>query len=373
MASVGGVGFRNVDDVEGVERAAGAMINLYRGELHKVSGIVREWPLPKPTMTMSAFRQALEKRNAAWQGRPVSHSTSSSCLVRQDTGASGSQDASPLRYHHRSSAGAEHSERDEAGEGRGESDGNGKGKEPEYMEEDDVADEMEEGGGSRLGRRGSSGSNVDGSVPMEESFALISVKGNPTPADHECKPEAVEHGDNNNNSERKKRKREEAAAASSLLEAKKGKSKIKKEVVEPMAVDAAAGGGGEENEMYVERVGLGSGIDEVKEAGRGVVKDEEKEEEGEEEGVLSIGGLGFVKQERESSKSEERDPVKVEAPSTPPVHTEEQNLGNASVSIFCIIIVPVKLSQLRWWVIFVFFLPSFSANLEDCDITLSGR
>jgi hypothetical protein len=203
---------------------------------------------------------------------------------------------------------------------------------------------------------------------MEESFALISVKGNPTPADHECKPEAVEHGDNNN-SERKKRKREEAAAASSLLEAKKGKSKIKKEVVEPMAVDAAAGGGGEENEMYVERVGLGSGIDEVKEAGRGVVKDEEGEE-----GVLSIGGLGFVKQERESSKSEERDPVKVEAPSTPPVHTEEQNLGNASVSIFCIIIVPVKLSQLRWWVILVFFLPSsFSANLEDCDITLSGR
>ena len=359
MASVG-VGFRNVDDVEGVERAAGAMINLYRGELHKVSGIVREWPLPKPTMTMSAFRQALEKRNAAWQGRPVSHSTSSSCLVRQDTGASGSQDASPLRHHHRSSAGAEHSERDEAGEGRGESDGNGKGKEPEYMDEDDVADEMEEGGGSRLGRRGSSGSNVDGSVPMEDAFALISVKGNLTPTDHECKQEAVEHGDNNNNSERKKRKREEAAAASSLLEAKKGKSKIKKEVVEPMAVDAAAGGGGEENEMYVERVGLGSGIDEVKEAGRGVVKDEEEEEEEEEEGVLPIGGLGFVKQERESSKSEERDPVKVEAPSTPPVHTEEQNLGNASVSIFCIIFFPFKLITAAVVGYFRFsFLPSF--------------
>lgn len=365
MASVGGVGFRNVDDVEGVERAAGAMINLYRGELHKVSGIVREWPLPKPTMTMSAFRQALEKRNAAWQGRPVSHSTSSSCLVRQDTGASGSQDASSLRHHHRSSAGAEHSERDEAGEGRGESDGNGKGKEPEYMEEDDVADEMEEGGGSRLGRRGSSGSNVDGSVPMEESFALISVKGNPTPADHECKPEAVEHGDNNN-SERKKRKREEAAAASSLLEAKKGKSKIKKEVVEPMAVDAA-GGGGEENEMYVDRVGLGSGIDEVKEAGRGVVKDEEKDEEEEEEGVLSIGGLGFVKQERESSKSEERDPVKVEAPSTPPVHTEEQNLGNASVSIFCIIIAPFKLI-IAAVVGYFRFLPSFLPSLQTSKI-----
>lgn len=324
-----------MDDVEGVERAAGAMINLYRGELHKVSGIVREWPLPKPTMTLSAFRQALEKRNAAWQGRPVSHSTSSSCLVRQDTGASGSQDASPLRHHHRSSAGAEQSERDEAGEGRGESDGNGKGKEPEYMEEDDVADDMEEDGGSRLGRRGSSGSNVDGSVPMDESFALISVKGNPTPADYECKLEGVEHGDNNN-SERKKRKREEAVAASSLLETKKGKSKIKKEVVEPMAVDPAAVGGGEENEMYVERVGLGYRIDEVKEAGRGVVKVEKMEEEG----VLCISGLGLVKQERESIKSEERDPVKVEAPSTPPVHTEEQNLGNASVSIFCIIFVP---------------------------------
>ncbi|KAL2630089.1 hypothetical protein R1flu_014775 [Riccia fluitans] len=42
-----------------------AMISLYRGELHKVSGVPRQWTIPKSTIPVSVFVKALKKRNAA--------------------------------------------------------------------------------------------------------------------------------------------------------------------------------------------------------------------------------------------------------------------------------------------------------------------
>ncbi|CAM6089996.1 unnamed protein product [Calypogeia fissa] len=41
------------------------MIPLYRGELHKVSGVPRQWAIPKTQIPLSVFRTALQKRNAA--------------------------------------------------------------------------------------------------------------------------------------------------------------------------------------------------------------------------------------------------------------------------------------------------------------------
>ncbi|XP_024368127.1 uncharacterized protein [Physcomitrium patens] len=303
------------------------MFFLYRGELHKVSGIPRRWPLPQPTISLSAFRQALEKRNDALRSIFATPRFTTSCLTRQETCVSGSQNVSPTHVHAIEGP-REDPETDIGREGRGESDGQVK---EDYMDED-IDDAGEDGEDRNMqGRKTRHGSyeegHRDGSIPMEDSSAPTLSRDhsldNNKPR-REPKPECTDVADMEDHvdcKERKKRKREEAPP----IEAKKGRVKVKEEVVatgapvavEPAALDAVAREVMELDQKVVEN-----------EAGdRGNLENDSTEKEGPhgnpELALIVKEGDG----QTEVNHDEERDFVKVEAPSTPPVHSEELNIG----------------------------------------------
>lgn len=220
------------------------MIFLYRGELHKVSGVTRQWPLPKPGISLSAFRQALEKRNDAV--RRTSSVVPTSYLTRQDTCVS--HNVSPAQQQLRS---REDAETEIGREGRGESDGH---------------------------------ANMD----LEDSF--LGEEDMEVRDDHEPLED---------HKERKKRKREEAIEVSKSklkVEVKEDVVAVKVEVKEEVAVKI-------EDEMELDH--------KVEDSPRApsVEKDE---------------GDPMAMDEAKSVPSQ-GDFVKVEAPSTPPVHSEEMN------------------------------------------------
>lgn len=317
------------------------MISLYRGELHKVSGITRQWPLPKPTISLSVFRQALEKRNDAL--RRSSSSTlgiPAPYLTRQDTCVSGSHNVSPAQLRSR-----EDPETDIGREGRGESDGHVKA---DYMDEDvhleagdDVEDRSKLGGGeTRHGSCRSFGEEYrDGSAPMEDSSAQVLGRGQSFD-DHEPKQEpnlesgdAADLEDHLDKKERKKRKREEAA----LIEASKGKVKVKEEGaasggVDRIRVDAA--GASDEMELDHKPVDMEAPAEAVDIFKGPKVEVDNSDKEGGSDAMPELDE-GDVKME--VNRDEQGDFVKVEAPSTPPVHSEEQNFGKP-VSVFNIFI-----------------------------------
>jgi hypothetical protein len=181
------------------------MISLYRGDLHKVSEITRQWPLPKPSISLSAFRKALEKRDDAV--RRTSSSFPAPYLTRQDTCVSGSHNVSPaqLRDGYRADP-----ETDIGREGRGESDGHVK---TDYMDEDVHLEAGDVGDRSKTSCRSFGEEYRDG----EDSVKL--VRGQSFHDKHEP---CLEPGDLEDHKERKKRKREE--------EASKGKVKVKEEI-----------------------------------------------------------------------------------------------------------------------------------------------
>ncbi|KAG0625692.1 hypothetical protein M758_2G073900 [Ceratodon purpureus] len=309
------------------------MISMYRGELHKVSGITRQWPFPKPSITLSAFRQALEKRNDAIRvccgSRP---GFSTPCLTRQDTCVSGSHNVSPA--HLRAMEGArEELETDIGREGRGESDGHVKA---DYMDEDvredaeDAEDRSKQGGEARqaVGEEG----YRDGSAPMEDSSEKVLVRGQSLDGHepkHEPKLESAEPADLEDQMDRKERKKRKLEEAS-LMEARKGKVKVK--VKEELVVAAAASGGvermtvdaaGTSDEMELDQK-VPEGLDDHK----GASSEVEKTEKGGSDAVPELptsAEEGDVKME--VNEDEQGDLVKVEAPPTPPVHSEEQNFG----------------------------------------------
>lgn len=327
------------------------MISLYRGELHKVSGIPRQWPLPEPSISLSAFKQALEKRNDA-----VRRSSSSTLgfpapyLTRQDTCISGSHNVSPAQLRSR-----EDPETDIGREGRGESDGHAK---TDYMDEDvhleagDVEDRSKLGGGeTRHGSCRSFGEEYrDGSAPMEDSVLLRGQSF----ADHESKEEPklesaepADLEDHMDKRERKKRKREEAA----LVESSKGKVKEEGAAsgeVDCMRVDAS-------DEMELDhKVGdmeaPAEGVDNFKGPS---VEVENSEKEGPDAMLDVAMAVDEGEGKMEVNCDEQGDLVRVEAPSTPPVHSEEMNFGKP-VSIFNVLHKSL-----------VFVLYTFSVVVED--------
>lgn len=315
------------------------MISMYRGELHKVSGITRQWPLPKPSITLSAFRQALEKRNDALRSSSSTPGFPTPCLTRQDTCVSGSHNVSPA--HLQAIEGPrEDPETDIGREGRGESDGHVKA---DYMDEDvrveaeDAEDRSKDGGETRPGSYRSVGEEGyrDGSAPMEDSSARDLLRGQSFDGHepkHEAKLESAEPAeleDHMDRKERKKRKIEEA----SLIEARKGKLKVKvkEEVagaavssgVERMAIDAA--GAGDEMELDPKVVDKDAAAEGVNNHNGVNIEVDNTEKDGSD----TIPGLPMEEGDgkMEVNHDEQGDFVKVEGPTTPPVHSEEMNSG----------------------------------------------
>jgi hypothetical protein len=273
------------------------------------------------------------------------------CLTRQDTCVSGSQNVSPA--HLRAIEGPrEEPETDIGREGRGESDGHVKA---DYMDEDvreeaeDAEDRNKHGGEAGHGSFRSVGEEGyrDGSAPMEDSSARALVRGQSFDGHepkHEPKLESadpVDLEDHMDRKERKKRKVEE----SSLMEARKGKLKVKEELVagaglggvERMTIDSA--GASDELELdqkVVHKEAPAEGVDNHNGANGEADKTEKEVTDAVPELPMSVEE-GDVKME---VNEEQGYLVKVEAPSTPPVHSEEQNCGKpvseyASVSSWC--------------------------------------
>lgn len=305
------------------------MIFLYRGELHKVSGITRQWSIPKPTISLSAFRQALEKRNDALRSSSLTSDFPTPCLTRQDTCVSGSHNVSPSHVHAREGP-RDDPETDIGQEGRGESDGLVKS---DYMDEDipeeaeDGEDRSKYGGKTRHG--GCEGEGYrDLCATAEDSSDRLLSRGQSSDDNElqfETKLESDEPADleeDMDRKERKKRKREET----SLVDVRKGKVKVKVDeevlvggtpvAVEPMALDST--GAGEEMELDQKVVDKVVGIGDNSEI-------ENTKKEG------SDANLGLAVEEDdgqiEVNDVEQGDFVRVEAPSTPPVHSEELNFG----------------------------------------------
>ena len=317
------------------------MISMYRGELHKVSGITRQWPFPKPNISLSAFRQAIEKRNDALRTTLSIPGFPTHPLTRQDTCVSGSHNVSPA--HLRASEGPrEDPETDNGREGRGESDGHVKA---DYMDEDvredaeDAEERSKHGGEPRPGsyRSGGEEGYRDGNAPMEDSSAQVLVRGrsfDDHEPKHEPKLESAEPADVEDHMDRKERKKRKIEEAS-LVEARKAKLKVK--VKEELVADAAAGGvermaldaAGASDEMEldpkaVDKEAPAEAVDNYKGANNEVDNTEKEGSDAIRELPMSVEE-GDVKME--VIHDEQGDFVKVEAPSTPPVHSEDLNFG----------------------------------------------
>ncbi|KAH8964534.1 hypothetical protein BDL97_04G072800 [Sphagnum fallax] len=322
------------------------MISLYRGELHKVSGVPRQWPLPKPSISLLAFKQALGKRHAALLRCNVNLSSSLPSACMTDEGTSSLTLSRNVVSTSNELVEAEVDELD--GKRDGEERKAENGCKVEYMDEDVVcegnavepsqeAKEVQEGSPSEAAIAKLSLPNQGRDAIMQGPHDSKHLRGHHGFGEPEREPE--ERSGDTEKRETKKRKREEGVVGQGEKSIANSETfsgvpiaDTSKPSSEPMALD------GEEHpeEMDLDqKISEGVAVDAempqppcgafdfVREYKETVRRADEASGDG--AGSSAETDAAGLRESCELQKERETEVLKVEAPSTPPANSGEKN------------------------------------------------
>lgn len=324
----------------------GMMISLYRGELHKVSGVPRQWSLPKPSISLLAFKQALGKRHAALLRRNVNLASSLPSACMTDEGTSSLTLSRNVVSTSNELVEAEVDELDgnrDGGERKAEN-----GCKVEYMDEDVVC----EGNAVEPSKEAK---EVQEGTPSEAAIAKLSLSNEGRDAilqgPHDSKHLRVHHGfgeperepeertGDTEKRETKKRKREEGVVLQgekSIANSETFPGEPVADTSKPSSEPMALYGEEHPEEMDLDqKISEGVAVDaEMPQAPCGAfdfVKEcketVRRADDASGDGVVSSAetDAAGLREPCEVQKERETEALKVEAPSTPPANSGEKN------------------------------------------------